>query len=343
MVRRNDLVLATQGRAFWVIDDIAPLRQYTVEHETAVAHLYDPSLTYRLTPTRGRNGGGESFAPSAPDGAVIYYALAEEPDLDEQELKIEILSDSGDVIRTLKTDEENGVEGGGENASFTIPAEKGINRITWDLRRNPTTSLDYEFLFGAARDDDAIQGYTAAPGIYGVRLTYGDVVQESTVEVQWDPIHSYDEQSVREQQAFLASTFAMIDGIYKRVNSLLNIRKQVELRKSLADDAGDDELVEAAEALLTALKQWQETVTTPNRGNNQDVLNFAPKLDAFLTGLYQQADSAVLGITQGQRERLADLEPQWAAAMQDWDALIENDVAEFTRRAGPAVIVPAWE
>jgi hypothetical protein len=111
----------------------------------------------------------------------------------------------------------------------------------------------------------------------------------------------------------------------------------------LADDAGDDELVEAAETLLTALKQWQETVTTPHRGNNQDVLNFAPKLDAFLTGLYQQADSAVLGITQGQRERLADLEPQWAAAMQDWDALIQNDVAEFTRRAGPAVIVPAWE
>jgi len=253
------------------------------------------------------------------------------------------LSASGDVIRKLKTDKEKGVEGGGENASFTIPAEKGINRITWDLRRNPTTSLDYEFLFGAARDDDAIQGYTVAPGTYGVRLTYGDSVQESTVEVQWDPINSYDEQSVREQQAFLAGTFAMIDGIYKRVTSLQKIQKQVELRNSLADDAGDDETVAAAEALLAALKQWQETVTTPHRGNNQDVLNFAPKLDAFLTGLYQQADSAVLGITQGQRERLADLQPQWAEAMQDWDALIENDVAECTRRAGPAVIVPAWD
>jgi hypothetical protein len=127
------------------------------------------------------------------------------------------------------------------------------------------------------------------------------------------------------------------------VNSLLNIRKQVELRKSLADDAGDDEMVEAAEALLTALKQWQETVTTPHRGNNQDVLNFAPKLDAFLTGIFQQADSAVLGITQGQRARLADLQPQWEEALRSWDTLIETDVAEFTGRAGPAVIVPTWE
>jgi photosystem II stability/assembly factor-like uncharacterized protein len=291
MVRRNDLVLATQGRAFWVVDDIAPLRQFASAQETAVAHLYDPSLAYRLTPTQGRNGAGESFAPSAPDGAVIYYSLAAEADLEEQELTIEILDDSGNVIRTLKTDKEKGVEGGGENASYSIPAEKGINRITWDLRRNPTTSVDYEYIFGAARDDKAIQGYTVAPGTYGVRLAYGDVVQESTVEVQWDPINSYDEQKVREQQRLLASTFAMIDGIYKRINSLLNIRKQVEIRKSLADEAGDDEMVEAAEALLAALKQWQEMVTTPHRGNNQDVLNFAPQLDAFLTGIYQQADA----------------------------------------------------
>jgi len=102
-------------------------------------------------------------------------------------------------------------------------------------------------------------------------------------------------------------------------------------------------MVEAAEALLAALKQWQEMVTTPHRGNNQDVLNFAPRLDAFLTGLYQQVDAAVLGITQGQRDRLADLQPQWAQAMQSWESLIETDVAGFIRSAGPAVIVPTWE
>jgi hypothetical protein len=127
------------------------------------------------------------------------------------------------------------------------------------------------------------------------------------------------------------------------VSSLQAIQKQVELRKTLADDAGDDAMVGSAEALLDALKQWQESVTTPHRGNNQDVLNFAPKLDAFLTGIYQQADAAVLGITQGQRDRLADLEPQWEEAMRDWDMLVETNVAEFTRNAGPAVIVPAWE
>jgi photosystem II stability/assembly factor-like uncharacterized protein len=343
MVRRNDLVLATQGRAFWVVDDIAPLRQFAAEHESAVAHLYDPTEAYRLVPTKGRNGGGDSFAPSAPNGAVFYYALADEADLDEQELKLEILDGSGDVIRTLKTDKEKGAEGGGSAASAAIPAEKGINRFTWDLRRDPTTSVDYGFLFGAARDDDAIQGYTVAPATYGVRLTHGDVVQESTVDVRWDPIHTYDDQAIQGQQQFVSEAFSMIDAIYKRIGSLQKVQKQVELRKSIAEDVDDDALAERAGVLLESLKNWQESVTTPNRGNGQDVLNIEPKLDAFLTTLYQEADSAVLGVTQGQRDRLGDLRLEWQAAMESWDALIEADVAEFTRNAGPAVVVPDWE
>ena len=343
MVRRGDLVLATQGRGFWVVDDIAPLRQYAADHETETAHLYDPSMAYRLTPTRGRNGGGESFAPSAPTGAVIYYALADEPDLEEQELSIEILDAAGTVIRSLKTDQDKGIEGGGSNASVAIPAETGINRITWDLRRKPITSVDYSFLFGAARGDKAIQGYTVAPGTYGVRMTYGDVVQESTVEVEWDPINHYNDRAIKDQQQFLAGAYSMLDTIYKRIDGLQTIQKQVELRKSIAEDMNDDDLVQRSETLLETLKEWQESVTTPNRGNGQDVLNIEPTLDAFLTILYQEADSAVLGVTQGQRDRLNDLEPEWTAAMQRWETMLNSNVAEYSRSAGPAVVVPDWE
>jgi len=343
MVRRNDLVLATQGRGFWVIDDIAPLRQYEVEHEESAAHLYSPSQAYRLTPTKGRNGGGESFAPSAPTGAVIYYVLAEEPNLAEQELKIEVLDSRGNVLRTLKTNEDEGTEGGGDNASIAIPAESGINRIAWDLRRDPITAVDYSFLFGAARGDKAIQGYKVAPGNYGLRMTYGDIVQESSVNVAWDPINSYDDQAIRDQQQFLQSTYSMLDAIYKRIASLQKIQKQVELRKSIAADMDDDALVERSDSLLATLKDWQESVTTPNRGNGQDVLNIEPTLDAFLTILYQEADAAILGVTKGQRDRLSDLEPEWNAAMRRWDAIIESDVAEYSSSAGPAVVVPDWE
>ena len=103
MVRRNDLVLATQGRAFWVVDDVSPLRQYAPEQQGNTLHLYEPSVAYRLTPTRGSNGGGESFAPSAPNGAVIYYSLAEELDLEEQ------TSDHGDSVCWRRRDPDAGI------------------------------------------------------------------------------------------------------------------------------------------------------------------------------------------------------------------------------------------
>ncbi len=342
IVRRGDLVLATQGRAFWVVDDISPLRQYAADQPRAALHLYAPSLAWRLTPTRGRNSGGESSAPSAPDGAVIYYALAAAADLGEQKVTIEILDESGAILRTLETSEDEGVEGGGSGTAYALPAEAGINRAVWDLRTQPTVEIDYPFLFGASRDQKRLGGYRVAPGSYRVRLTHGDEVVEQPLEVRWDPINDYDAERIAEQQRLAAETFAMIDGLYRRIASLLEIRKQVALRKALADRAGDAALAASAGELLDALDAWRDDVSTPARTSFQDVLHFPPRLDAFLAYLFQNVDEAVLGVTEGQRERYADLRPRWQAAIDAWQRLIDEDVAPFNDRAGPAIAVPAW-
>ncbi len=342
IVRRGDLVLATQGRAFWVVDDISPLRQYAADQPRAALHLYAPSLAWRLTPTRGRNSGGESSAPSAPDGAVIYYALAAAADLGEQKVTIEIFDESGAILRTLETSEDEGVEGGGSGTAYALPAEAGINRAVWDLRTQPTVEIDYPFLFGASRDQKRLGGYRVAPGRYRVRLTHDDEVVEQPLEVRWDPINDYDAERIAEQQRLAAETFAMIDGLYRRIASLLEIRKQVALRKSLADRAGDAALAASAGELLDALDAWRDDVSTPARTSFQDVLHFPPRLDAFLAYLFQNVDEAVLGVTEGQRERYADLRPRWQAAIDAWQRLIDEDVAPFNDRAGPAIAVPAW-
>ncbi|MFK7958232.1 MAG: hypothetical protein AB8B96_19200, partial [Lysobacterales bacterium] len=342
MARQGDLVLATQGRGFWVIDDVTPLRQYA-EAQVSSTHLYDPRRAYRLTPTPGRAGGGESFAPSAPRGAVIYYALPAELDLDTASLTLEILDGAGQVIRELKTNKKTGVAGGGRGVKYALPAEKGINRALWDLRRKATPEIDYRFLFGAAKDAKSFSGHAVGPGTYGVRLTAGDTTVESSVEVSWDPINDYDQDSVSEQQAMLSTIYGMLEGLYQRLNTLLAVKKQVELRQAIAKKASDKEQAEAASALLKSLADWQNAVSTPQRTNNQDVLNFASKLDAFLANLYSQVDSAVLGVTQGQRDRLADLEPQWKDAILAWDQLIDDELEAYIQQAGPAIVVPDWD
>lgn len=342
MVRRNDLVLATQGRAFWVIDDISPLRQFDAAQQSSSAFLYAPSPAIRLSPTEGRAGGGESVAPSAPDGAVIYYALSEALDLDEESLTLDVLNAQGEVIRTLTTDPEKGIEGGGSGSATVLPAQKGLNRVVWDLHTAPSETLNYDVVYGA-RSDKSIAGYAVAPGTYTLRLTLGEEVYEQSADVTWDPINSYDPRAIAEQQAFVAEAFGMIDEIYTRVASLQSIAEQVRLRKSLAKDAGDDIVEAAAESLLASLKDWQESVTTPQRETFQDVLNFHPRIDAFLIDVYQQANNAVLGLTRGQTDRLDDLRPQWQEAMAAWQTLIDTDVPAFNAVAGPAVATPAWK
>ncbi|MEO1202638.1 MAG: hypothetical protein AAFX10_08025, partial [Pseudomonadota bacterium] len=343
MIRQRDLVLATQGRAFWVLDDISALRQFDADHESAAAHLYAPMPAYRMAPTSGDYSAGVSSAPSAPHGAVLYYSLAAEADFDAEdapELKIEILNSRGDVIRTLKPSADVGVEGGPMPGGYALPAEKGLNRAVWDFRTEPTAKIDYSMVFGAGPGEKSIAGYRVAPGTYTVRLTLGDEVQARTVDVVWDPANTYDSAKITEQQTFLAETFGMIDALFERIGHLQNIQKQVELRKTVAEAADDTEVAEAATALLEALETWQKSVSTPERETFQDVLNFAPEIDAFLTNVYQAADNAVLGLTRGQTDRLDDLRPVWQEAMDGWDTLMAEDVPAFNAVAGPAVAVP---
>jgi len=168
-------------------------------------------------------------------------------------------------------------------------------------------------------------------------------VLETPVTVHWDPINSYDDDAIAEQRALLDETKAMIDDLYRRVESLQTLQKQVELRKEIAEGAKDDALAEAAGDLLERLSEWQRAVTTPERDTFPDVLNFHPEIDTFLIDLYGQADRAVLGLTDGQRRRLEDLRPQWQEAIDAWDKLVNEDVAAFNASAGPALAVPDWE
>jgi hypothetical protein len=280
------------------------------------------------------------FAPSAPDGALIYYALGSESDLDEDEVVLEILNSDGNVIRRLATDADTGNAGGGDGIDYALPAEAGLNRALWDLRTAPTAELDYAFVMGAGRGQKSVAGYHVAPGTYRLRLTYGDTVRESAVEVAWDPINDYDPARIAEQQQAVAEAFDMLDSIYRRLAALADLRSQVEMRRKLAEAAGDEELAESARALLDDLDAWRDRVSTPEVKAAQDQVGLPPKLEAFLANIYRIIDEAVLGLTRGQRDRLADLRPRWQAAMDDWDRLVGERVAVFNDGAGPAILVP---
>jgi photosystem II stability/assembly factor-like uncharacterized protein len=180
-VHRQDLVFATQGRSFWILDDLTPLHQVNDQAASADVFLYEPRDAYRLQ-SRGFRGGR---APDPrPNGAVVYYHLSEKP---EEQIQIEILDAQEQVLRTFKSKTENGEDtssgnGEDEDEEKPIPAKEGMNRFEWDLL-NPKL----EVIKGSVMSLGYTGGYPVAPGTYKARLTVGDDVQTKSFEVLKDP------------------------------------------------------------------------------------------------------------------------------------------------------------
>jgi len=138
VVKGHDLVVATQGRSFWILDDIAPLRQMKPALAAADVHLFAPSPAMRFF------GGGRpqaSLGQNPPSGAVFYYFLKTEPKQTE-ELALEILDASGKLIRRITSQGDPEAEKDPSRPEWEppppkLPARAGLNRFAWDLRHEP--------------------------------------------------------------------------------------------------------------------------------------------------------------------------------------------------------------
>src|SRR5579863_1112761 len=187
MVKNDDLVIATHGRAFWILDDISPLRQYSDEIAKQDLHLYTPATAMRF-----QNPSEDEDAPkpvlvgdNPPTGALIYYFLKDKP---KAETTIEILDATGSVIRrysSSKTEElDEPLTPEDKKPEKQIKAEAGLNRFVWDLRYTGISRVPDYYLW---EYKDGGRGPLAVPGRYQVRLTVDGKSQSAGFEVTMDP------------------------------------------------------------------------------------------------------------------------------------------------------------
>ena len=197
-VNGNDLIVATHGRSFWILDDISPLRQLATFHTDAVT-LFKPGAAYRVR--RSTNSDtplpiDEPQGENPPDGAVIDYSL---PASIRGTVSLEILDGSGHLVRRY-TSTDVPYATPNELAKQliplywlkmpqTLPGSAGMHRWVWDLRAAPPTATRYEYPISAVpyRTPRTPQGPLALPGTYTVRLTAGGKVLTSPLLVRMDP------------------------------------------------------------------------------------------------------------------------------------------------------------
>jgi photosystem II stability/assembly factor-like uncharacterized protein len=331
VVHEGDLVLATHGRSFWVLDDVSPLRELTPELAAADVHLFTPRFATRVV-----RGGydGEATPERAPGGALLHWWLAEEP---EDELRLEVLDAAGELVRafTSEVDEDDDAE--------PLPAEAGLNRFAWDLF---TEELDIV--------DDAVMslGYDGGswvlPGTYTVRLTVGDAAREVPLHVELDPrlLLTVTPDDLRANDALVQRLRERIHAITAAVRTIRSVRGQLDDLAARAEAAGvEADLSAEAEPLVLALTAVEEDLMQTRNEASNDALNFPPKLDNQLVYLYGHVVESIGRPTEGAYRRADDLEVELATHLARLDDLLAVDLAGFEARVRelglPVVLVPA--
>lgn len=345
MVRQNDLVAATQGRGFWILDDLSPLQQITADMAKGGPHLFKPRAAIRAV--QSTRSGGPGTNP--PNGAIIYYYLDEASADGKAKAKLEILDQAGGVIRTFKIRKDDKIDAPPLRVPFVRRAykfkppttEAGLNRFAWDLRREQFTRTKMLFRYSSQAPERVI------PGAYQVRLTVGDNSQTQPLQVLPDPNRPATEESYQEMAAYLARIHDRINDINGSVNRLQSVRKQVKDRLEFVKEGEAEAVTAAGKKLMADLELWEDHIRQPPVSEGRkDTVNFPTRL---LTTQYAQlktlVESADPPITEGAKLRLADLEEEWAALQAEREQLLGEAVPAFNatlEAAGvPAVMIPA--
>jgi photosystem II stability/assembly factor-like uncharacterized protein len=285
VVEGNDLVLATQGRSFWIMSDLALLRQLAQakDLETDELHLFAPALAYR----------------QGWDQVRVHANLPDELD---GPLTLDFLDDSGTIVRGYKVNVEGAeIEEPQAAADATTPADEaepeeaepdpdddadeperdtmsakvGMNQFTWNMRMPNATRVP-----GAVGWPGMPPGPRVAPGDYTVRLTVGDTTYEQPVAIAPDPRVDTTPEDYQAQIDFLIDINEAIDSAHKSVNAVRAIRRQLDAAVDQARKAGEaDDIADAAGKIKTKLETIEETIIQTRSKSSQDPLNFPVKVN----------------------------------------------------------------
>ena len=321
-VRHGDLYAATEGRAFWALDDLTPLRQMTDQVAKADVHLFAP---------RAALLGGGSSAPTTtagrnpPAGANVLFLLAKAPD-SSTVVTLEFLDAAGRLLRSF-TKAPAAPAPPTPGAPRTMPVPKqGLNAFQWDLRAEPPATLPGNInIWGGPGG-----GYLVAPGRYQARLTVGTVVQTQAFGVQQDPRMKTPANEIAARDSLTRAINARVGEINE---SLLRIRDVKEQVSKFVDRTKETPLAAAIAGKGKDITQRVDTLDpklSTKAANGQDVINYRNGINAqyaFLLGNVEGSDI----VSQPSRERFAELEKLWLQLRADVDRIEQQDVPAFNK------------
>ncbi len=291
-VKEGDLVAATQGRGFWILDDLSLL--HTLSAEESGNRLYPPRPAMRLASGGFFDRSSGLAGANPPAGAVFRYFLTEEPD-SEVEVKFEVMGSQGELIRTLTPKPKDDSEDGDTDPDQVLELKKGAGTLEWNLLYPGPEDFP-----GMVIWNSFTMGPRAVPGTYRARLTVGEWSEEVDFQVVADPRSAAESADFQAQFDFLTEVRDKLTATHKAVGKAREAKSQIEaLEKRLDDSEAHQAVAEASKALTEKLSEIEKALYQTQNRSRQDPLNFPIRLNDKLAGLYGNAFSGDFGPTDG--------------------------------------------
>jgi photosystem II stability/assembly factor-like uncharacterized protein len=331
-LHQNHLLASTQGRAFWVLDDLTALRKNaaSIKTETALLPVNNVVRVAGSSPLDRQFEEDEdplqinTTSVNPATGAVIYYHIQNKDSV--KSAIIEILDANQKLVRTYYMEKPKGNTSNNQlEADPKIEIRSGLNRFVWDLREKNLPTIENVIIEGS------MGGRAVVPGKYEVRLTINGKAETAAFEVVADPRLNNSASEYKAQDALSKLASDDIEAIHVSVVQMRKIQDQLNQFVNRAEGVATlDSLATKAKAIVKTIKTWEEQLIQAKAQTNDDVINFVNKLSAnivFVKGEIESANTPY--VTKGQQKRYEELHAEWKKYEAQKQALLAGEIAAF--------------
>ncbi|SDA48812.1 Uncharacterized protein SAMN03080617_00678 [Algoriphagus alkaliphilus] len=333
-VAHNDLIVATAGRSYWILDDLNLVREIQAKADKIT--IYTPEETILGSWGSPMNGNLDGFKGTDPfqginpaNGMVIYYHLPKTLS-DSTALTLEILDEKGNLVRKISSKKNPDFQSypGGPSPEPIIAVKKGVNRFVWDLRYPTMPGVPTAYI------ESSYRGHKAIPGIYTLRISSGAETAETKAIIKDIPAYNLTPADYQAYHEWMSKLEADVTTMHTMVNTAKSYQDQLaELLKKLEGKAEYVALKTEGEKLIKELKAWDEDMVQRKSTAYDDVENFPNKFTANFMFMLNHGESSIPRINEGTKARYTELMDQWKPLQAEGKRLIETAVPAFNKLA----------
>lgn len=321
-VRDNDLIAATHGRSFWIIDDLTPLHQLSSEIKNKDVFLYKPDKAYRMQQSSGWNKANPKLeGTNHPNGAIINYYIKDKKENDT--ILIDILESNGKLIQRFSTSaKENKTD---PSAPKTLEVKSGGNRFVWNMRYPGFKTFEGLVLYSSPN-----VGPKAIPDNYKVRLTYNGTSQQQEFSVEKDPRLPNTTIDFKNQFDFLSEVRDQVSRANQGITDIRKVKKDLNYVNEKANK--NTLLQELITEFKTKLEVIENNIHMTKNQSRQDPLNYGIRINNRLAFLLADSQRGDYPPTDQSKAFFIEVKKELDTEIIDLNNLMKNYISKINNK-----------